>query len=453
MAKKNEELKDRMFKKAVQQLINQIDCGGELIPVASVYDSEKFKPLCLVCRRSDGPFWRKAKYSCTEFKLQQILVDELNLPTAQQNDLSFQLSKSLERPMKGMAMLRIDPLVGNIEISNKVSEVIQLEGTKQIYISVPDLTKSLEHRKVGRSWELIRKSYPGDLCVVTEALMSMQPITLKEDNNSRSELYVTLPSTSSMGAEYNLLTEKAVFIPKGAVLAYKVWDLTVTKDDILYLSMPKKKTWPKSWMCLDSADVNGEEGFGVCCELQCLDKGLRQNLLGLVCKIIEDSELHSILSDVLSNACAGIDYKLSELDKLEENRREYAKNLLAFWSEDQLKNAIEHKLLKAMSFLLTALEDLPPATLQLLIQSLKMQILPQQLRLVTVILKELEHTKADSVLKVETKGLTEDAFGITAEMLNEIGLHLERESVQKMKEPSLHELSIALFCLNALSSQ
>ncbi|XP_051894638.1 gasdermin-D-like isoform X2 [Pristis pectinata] len=442
-----------MFKKAVRKLANQIDSGGELIPATRVYESEKFKPLCLVCRRTGGPFWRQAKYSCTEYKLKQILIDEINLPTVQQNDMSFQFVESLERPMKGMAKLGIDPVVGKVEITDKVCKTIQLKGTKQVYVSVSDLTESLENRKVGRSWEHIKNNYSGDLCVVTEALMSVQPITLKKVNKRGSELYMTLPSNSAVGAEYNLLTESTLCIPDGAVLAYKVWDMTVTKDGTLSLSKPKKKSQTRSWMCLDNMDVNVKEEFQICCELECLDNGLKQHLLDLVYQIIEDSELHSILSDVLSDACAGIDYKLTELNTLEKSRRECAENLLAIWSEDQLKNAAEDKLLKAVTFLLAALEDLPPATLPLLIQSLKMQILSQQLTLVTTILKDLEHSQADLALKEETQSFTEDAFGVTAELLNEIGLHLEKGRVQKKGELILCELSVALYCLNALSSQ
>ncbi|XP_032891479.1 gasdermin-A [Amblyraja radiata] len=447
-----------MFKKAMEQLISQIDCGGELTPATSAYDSERFKPLCLVHRRRGGPFWRKARYRGTDFKLKQILADGSNLPTVQQTDMSFQFSKSFERPIKGMAKLSIDPLVGNVAITNKVSKTIQLEGTKQVYIRVSDLAECLENSKVSRSWELIERNYSGDLCIVTEVLLSVQPLTLKKVHQSGSEFYVTIPSNSlvgelaTVGAEYDLSTDSTLCIPEGSVLAYKVWDLSLTKEDVLCLSKPKWRNQAKSLFCQDTANVNGDEVFEICCELQCLDKGLKQRLLGLVCQIIEDSELLSILSDVLCEACAGTDYTLSELEKLDKKRRECGENLLAIWSEDQLKNAVEDNLLKAVSILFAALEDLPPTTLPVLIQSLKMQILPQQLTLVTGILKDLDHSQVDQALKVETESFTEDAFGITAEMLTDVGLHLERDSVQKTREPSLHELSVALYCLNALSS-
>ncbi|XP_078280892.1 gasdermin-A2-like isoform X2 [Rhinoraja longicauda] len=448
-----------MFKKAMEQLISQIDSGGELRPATSVYDSARFQPLCLVYRRRGGLFWRKPKYRGTDFKLKQILVDGTDLPTVQQTDMSLQFSKSLERPMKGMAKLSIDPLVGNVAITNKVCNTIQLEGTKQVYIRVSDLTECLENRKVGRSWELIERSYSGHLCVVTEVLMSVRPLTLKKVHQRGSEFYVTIPSKSlvgelaTMGAEYDLSTESTLCIPEGSVLAYKVWELTLTKDDVLCLSKPQWRRRAKSWMCQDTANVNGDEVFEICCELQCLDNGLKQCLLGLLCQIIEDSELHSILSDMLCEACAGDDYTLSELEKLDGKRRECGEKLLAIWSEDQLKNAAEDNLLKAVSVLLAALEDLPPTTLRALIQSLKMQILPQQLTLVNTILKDAGSSQVDQVLKVETQSLTEDAFGITVEMLSSVGLHLERGSAQKTREPSLYELSIALYCLNALSSK
>ncbi|XP_062893019.1 gasdermin-A-like [Mobula hypostoma] len=442
-----------MFGKAMRQLIRQIDSGGDLIPATSVYDSEKFKPLCLVCRRTGGPFWRKAKYNCTEFNLKQILIDDDSLPTVQQNDMSFQFSKSLERPMKGVAIVNTEPVIGNAEITDEVCTIVQLEGTKQVYISVSDLTESLENRKIRRSWDHIKNNYSGDLCVVTEALISVQSITLKKVNKRGSEFYITLPLNSLVGGEYNLETESTLCIPDGAVLAYKVWDITVTNEGMLCLSKASMKRQTKSWMCLDSANVSIEEGFEICRELQCLNDGLKQHLLDLVCQIIEDSELHSILSDVFSDACAGMDYNLSELNKLEEGRREIGENLLSIWSEEQLKNAAKDQLVKAVSFLLAALEDLPPATLRLLMQSLKIQILSQQLTLVTAILKGLEHSQADQIMKVETESFTEDAFGITADLLNEIGLHLERDNVQEKGEPYLCELSIALCCLDLLNSR
>ncbi|XP_072927977.1 gasdermin-A-like [Hemitrygon akajei] len=434
-----------MFKKAVQQLLNQIDSGGDLIPATSVYDSEKFKPLCLVCRRMGGPFWRKAKYSCTEFKLKQILIDDDSLPTAQQNDLSFQFSESLD--VKGYALVNNNP-----HIANKMRETIVLKGIKQVYVDVPELVQSLETRKVGRSWEFVKKNYSGRLCVVTETLICVQPITLKKANKKELGLNMTLFDIVPAGAEYHYAAESTQCIPEGSVLAFKVWDLTVTKDGTLCLSNPKKQSQTESWMSTDSTEVGGIEEFGICGELQCLDDGLKQHLLDLVCQIIEDSELLSILSDVLSDACAGMDYNLSELNQLEEGRRELGENLLTIWSEEQLKNATEDQLVKAVSFLLAALEDLSPATLQLLMKSLKMQILSQQFTLLTTIFNDIEHGQVDQVLKVGTENFTEDAFGTTAEILNEIGLHLERDRVEKKRELSLYELSIALCCLNALSS-
>ncbi|XP_072105539.1 gasdermin-A-like [Mobula birostris] len=432
-----------MFKKAVQQLINQIDSGGDLIPMTSVYDSEKFKPLCLVCRRTGGPFWRKAKYSCTEFKLKQILIDDDSLPTAQQNDLSFQFSKSLD--MKGCVVVNNYP-----HIANKMCETIVLKGIKQVYVDVPELVQSLETRKLGRSWEFVKKNYSGRLCVVTETLICVQPLTLKKANKKQLGLNMTLFDIVPAGAEYHLATGSVQCIPEGSVLAFKVWDLTVAKDGTLCLSNPKKQSQTESWMSVDSTEVGGIEGFGICGELQCLDDGLKQHLLDLMCQIIEDSTLLSILSDVLSDACAGMDYNLSELNKLEEGRREIGENLLAIWSEEQLKNAAEDQLVKAVSFLLAALEDLSSATLQLLVKSLKMQILSQQFTLVTTILND--NSQVDQILKVGTENFAEDAFGTTAEMLSEIGLHLERDRVERKEELSLYELSIALCCLNALSS-
>lgn len=430
-----------MFKKAMEQLISQIDCGGELTPATSAYESERFKPLCLVHRRRGGPFWRKARYRGTDFKLKQILADGSNLPTVQQNDFSFHFSESLD--MKGFAKLNNNPY-----IAKNLYVTIQLEGAKQVSISVSDLNESLENRKVGQSWEFVQKNYSGDLCVVTEVLMSAQPLMLRKVQKRGIELYMTLPNIVSVGGEYHVSAKSTLCIPEGSVLAYRVWDLALTKDGELSLSKPNKRSQPQSWICCDSADVNGE----ICYKLQCLDNGLKQRLLGLVCHITEDFELHSILSDVLSDACAGVDYSLSELNKLDKEGRECAENLLAIWSGDQLKNAAEDYLCKAVSFLLASLEDLPPTTLPVLIQSLKMQILPQQLTLVTGILKDLDHSQVDQALKVETGSFTEDAFGITAEMLTDVGLHLERDSVQKTREPSLYELSVALYYLNALSS-
>ncbi|XP_067824936.1 gasdermin-A-like isoform X2 [Heptranchias perlo] len=443
-----------MFKKAVQQLIKQIDSGGELIPATSAFDSERFKPLCLICRRTDGPFWRKPKYCSTDFELKQILVDEVNLVPVQQNDMSFHFSETVDGSFKAKAKISVDPLAGKFECMKSVCKTIQLQGTKQLSVSISDLIESLKKRKIGRCWELIKNSYSGDLCVVTETLMSVEPITLKKVNKGGSELYITLPYVSKASEEYISLTEKTLDIPKGVVLAYKVWDLTITEDDTLCLSMPKaKKNLPKSWFCFDNVNVEAKEEFEIFREFKCLENVLKRQFLDLMCQITEDSALHSVLSNKLCDACAGIKCKLSDLNELDKKGKECAEKLLGIWSEDQLKNAEENRLLKAVCHLITALEDLPPATLRLLVQSLNMQILPQQLDLVTSIIDDLECSQVGQLLKVDTRSLTDAAFGITAEILNEIGIQLEREGVQKGRETSLCELYIALYCLEALSSQ
>ncbi|GCB68522.1 hypothetical protein scyTo_0010410 [Scyliorhinus torazame] len=317
-----------MFKKAVQHLIEQIDSGGGLIPATSAYDAEKFKPLHLVHRRTNGPFWRKPTYRPTEFELKHVLVDEDTLVPVRQKEMSFTFLETVDGLIKGKAKVKLDPVTGKVECSKANCDTIQLQGTKQLSVSISELIESLKKRKIGRSWELIKNSYTGDLCIVTETLMSVEPITLKKVNKGASAFSISLPY-SKAGTECSLLTERTLDIPKGAVLAYKVWDLTISEDGTLYL---------------------------------------------------------------------------------------------------------------------------PAATLQLLVQSLKVKILPQQLNMVTSIVNDLECSQVGQFLEVDTRVLTEAAFGITAEMLNEIGIQVKREGVQKMRKTSLHELTIALYCLEALSN-
>uniref|UniRef100_UPI00398F6016 gasdermin-A-like n=1 Tax=Pristiophorus japonicus TaxID=55135 RepID=UPI00398F6016 len=440
-----------MFKKAVLQLIKHLDSGGELIAATSLCDSEKFKPLHLVYRKTGGPFWRKPKYGSTDFELKQILVGEDNLVPVYQNDMSFQFSETVDGSIKGKGNLKVDPLEANVAFRKADCKTIQLQGTKQFYVSISDLAESLKKRKIGKSWELVKNNYSENLCVVTETLMSAERITLQKVNKKGSEWYITAPYVSKAGTEYDIEKKNTLDVHEGVVLAYKVWALTITEDDTLCLSKPTKKSLPKSWLCLDNID--GEEGFEICSELKCLENVLKVQLLDLTCRIIEDATLHSVLSDLLCDACAGIEYKLSDLNELDKEGKKCAETLLGIWSEDQLKNAVDNQLLKAICLLIAALEDLSRPTLELLVQSLKMQILPQQLEMVTGIFKDLECSQVGQVVKVDTRDLPEDMFGITAKILNEIGIQLEREGVQKKRETNMCELSIALHCLDALSSQ
>ncbi|XP_060704700.1 gasdermin-A-like isoform X1 [Hemiscyllium ocellatum] len=443
----------RMFRKAVRHLVQQIDSGGELIPATSAYDSDRFKPLCLVYRKANGPFWRKPKYFPTDFTLKHVLGnDEDNLISVQQKEMSFSFLETMDGFIKGKANVSLDLVTGKFEGSKAKCDTIQLQGVKQLCISVSELIKSLKDRKIGPSWELIKNTYSGELCIITETLMSAEPISLKKVNKGGSKIYIALSHISKAGTEYTLLTERTLEIPKGAVLAYKVWDLTVSEDGTICLSVPKEKNQLMSWLHADSVKVKGHEGLEISRELKCLESSLKHQLLEQTYQIIEDPELHSVLSEMLCDACAGINYKLSDLNKLGDEGKECAEKLLSIWSEDQLQNADENKLLQAVCFFIAALEDLPLATLRLLVKSLKLQILPQQLGLVTSIINKLEDTQVGQTLDVDTRDLSQVAFGITAEILNEIGIQVEGEAFQKMRETSLCELSIALHCLEALSN-
>ncbi|XP_078080253.1 gasdermin-A-like isoform X2 [Mustelus asterias] len=441
-----------MFKKAAHHLVEQIDSGGELIPATSAYDAEKFKPLHLVYRRTNGPFWRKPTYHPTEFELKHVLVDKDTLVPVHQREMSFKFLETVDGLISGKAKVNLDPIKGKAECSKANCNTIQLQGTKQLYVNVSELIASLEKRTIGRYWEQIKNSYTGDLCIVTETLVSVEPITLTKVNKGASKLFVSLPYISKAGTECSLSTERTLDIPKGTVLAYKVWDLTISEDDTLCISLPVKKKSAKPRLRFDEMNVKQEEGLEICREFTCLEDALKSQLLEQVCQIIEDLELQSVLSELLCDACAGIKYKLSDLNKLDAKGRECAEKLLSIWSEDQLQNAVENNLLKAACLLIAALEDLPPATLPLLVQSLKMQILPQQLNMVTGIIDVLKHSQVGQFLKVDTRVLTDAAFEITAEILNEIGIQVKREGVQKMRGTSLHELTIALYCLEALSN-
>lgn len=64
----------RMFKRVTQSVANQMDPGGDLVPVHSILDHEHFRPLCLVRKKRKAIFQPCCRYKQTGFRLEDVLL-------------------------------------------------------------------------------------------------------------------------------------------------------------------------------------------------------------------------------------------------------------------------------------------------------------------------------------------------------------------------------------------
>ncbi|XP_007907597.1 gasdermin-D [Callorhinchus milii] len=452
-----------MFKKVAKRFVSEIDSQGRLIPATSVNESEHFYPLHLLHRRTDGPFWRKPRYEPIHLEIKQIADFQASWASVPGPSLGFQqMENSNEKDLK--MKIKVTPVEGSVHGSSSVSESTSLL-TEKLSIDVIEINESLLGRKIKKHQDYIERNYSGKLYIVTEALVSKEVVTLMKSTKQECDVMVSFSGAFELGGKCQKSAVKSLEIPEGTVIAYKVWELTVMQDKTLCLSLPQIETGLLREACAFAADAPLEQmvmrKYDVCRQLSYLESSAKPQLLDLICQIIEDFEVCSFLEDTLCDAYDGINPVSQDFDTLEASSCDRARALLDWLGilrEYQPDAAKKDELLQAVCLLVGAIVDLPSAILPMLVESLKMELIPEQFRVVRHIVTSTVFWKMEGDL--DAGSMMGDALGKTVAILKETGVELERADLclryrieQTGGTRSLWELDMVLYSLKTLSGQ
>ncbi|XP_041663875.1 gasdermin-E-like [Cheilinus undulatus] len=393
-----------MFSTATANFVRQIDPEGSLIHVSRVNDSHKLVPMALVVKRNRYWFWQRPKYQPTDFTLSDLLQGDATL-----------IPEVKEKPFLTYRGTYGDELSGRLD-TEAASVSVTLEGRgsshlqscfgklKKEELDVIKLLRDSRNRMVDMNHVLVQQMEKRAevLTVLKERIFTTDSCSVTQTKKEQcifqgllglmgmlgGSIKACLKESSKIEADSDVSLE----IPSGTVVAYSVLELKIKKNgdyDICLrpgtnggIEADSPVTQP-SHDFLDtvdgkhngqkapetepsSASQNGshEMDFSLLAELP---QSVRSAFFKRLQETLRDRGALSYLQRVLENLCFGETLITAKDEDLPDSQRKTLSAILDGYSEDSQAGIPAH--LNSVHLLVSAMEELPDETLNLLSES------------------------------------------------------------------------------------
>ncbi|XP_057210677.1 gasdermin-E-like isoform X1 [Triplophysa rosa] len=376
-----------MFDKVTKQLVRQIDPNGVLIP-ASFNDSKKLKLLAVVWKKPKMWFFGKAKYSPTHFTLNDLLEKGEIIPERDERDF-LKCNATYKSSGSGSVDLGNEAVGLNVTGQGSSELHLSLDTLRKEDMDIPKLLKDSQGRKVNLGHGLIQQFLKGKimLTLLKERIFTTCESAISYTGQEQGSCSSTLkghPMKMAMKAKGELKcnSDLKMNIPAGTVFAYSVIKMSISSDGYIELCFePDGIESDDISEDPDYSEVDGpwalqeiEEGYSLnslktalsdvqtrFCVLTDLTSECRSTLLLHLREILLDRPSLSVLVDRLEVLSSGEAPLLQ--NELLDNKSHFISEVL-----DLLKSEPHNseQILVAMHMLLSAVEELTDAGLQLL---------------------------------------------------------------------------------------
>ncbi|XP_072502420.1 gasdermin-A-like isoform X2 [Notamacropus eugenii] len=375
-----------MFENVTRGLARQLNPRGDLTPLDSLIDFQRFHPFCLVLRKRKSTLFWGARYVRTDYTLLDLLQPGTS-PSDPSDTGNFSFKKMLDARVEGEVDV---PKTVKVKGTAGLSHSSMLE-VQSLSVS-PKALDDLKERKLVPEHSFLKeiKERGENLYVVMEVVETVKEITL--ENAGKASGCLSLPFFAPLGLQGSVDHKEAITIPKGCVLAFRVRQLVIKgKDDwdIPHVSNESLKTFP--------TEAEVPEDFGslkkeVQSEVHQVDKLSREGQASLL------KSLRSLLG------------KKQDLQDLELSFEEALNKGHPVSLEASPKDIeLSRDVVEGILYFLGALTELTEAQHKLLAKSMEMKILPLQLTLV------------ESVMEQNFSRTEEGLFPLKPELLSSLG--------------------------------
>ncbi|XP_054032576.1 gasdermin-A [Dryobates pubescens] len=412
-----------MFKKVTQSIVNQMDPGGDLVPVRSILDQEHFQPLCLVRRKRKAMFQPSPCYKQTWYRLEDVLLpagadNRSLLPSgAGQGSQQFTVQRTTSDKVDGSLNINIDST--NMEIRGAASSskgwTIKLQKN---HIPVPQLEAVKAERKVNMQHSFIQQLQRAgqDLYVVHESIETSEEANCEESAAAQGSLLAQL--YAKFCAKGTWESKQSITIPKGCTLAFKAIQLAIAGGP---------------WKVQRS-----------CGALLPVAPHLPAIFLKAIKAVMRDRKLFEELSHKMDAVLGGADSSVLQTasSDLEE--------LLSIFQHP----SGQPRLAAALAYTLDALEELTEDQLLLLLESLDKEMVSQQLEMVSGTLAQEGTWRPFNMANFLSSFSQEEQALLTA-MAEKSGVALQEDGSAVLPEkafPAVAALYASLSVLDFLSN-
>ncbi|XP_021233895.1 gasdermin-A [Numida meleagris] len=440
-----------MFKKVTQKIAKQMDPKGDLVPVHSISDQDHFRLLCLVRRKRKARFHPFPCYRRTEYRLQDVLLPgkdkdsaESLLPSGDsQGPREFTTTGSVSDRVDGSLSIPVDVELGG---AASLSQQWHVKLEKK-HILVPKLEALRDERKINMKHDFIKQLRKAgqNLYVVHETIETSEEARYEESTEAEARFMARLYAKFS--AKGTTGSKQSVTIPRGCTLAFRAMQLTI-----------RDAAWGINYLPENNASTFASDGFPRT-KLDALEKEVKQNCdilshLADELNVIVVKSIKAVMRDrnLLEELAEKMEAVLDEPDNCElTTQSPDLKDLLSTLQFSPRCDLLS--LTGAISYTLDAFSELTEDQLLLLLESLEMKIVPQQLKLVRSVLEQREERGSTAASLLSSFGARE--LELSRAVLERSGAELQGSGAAACKEenfPALAALYAALYALHRLKA-
>uniref|UniRef100_A0A8D0H1Y3 Gasdermin E n=1 Tax=Sphenodon punctatus TaxID=8508 RepID=A0A8D0H1Y3_SPHPU len=413
-----------MFAKATKNFVRETDCGGGLIPVSRLNDSDKLQLLSLVTKKKKLLCWQKPKYHFLSVTLDDVLTDGKPIKPAVVESDFVKYEGRFEDFVSGS----IETQFGKINLGTGGKGFIASHSSfgnlRKQEADLQQLMKDVKGRQINLGNTLLQQVLDRKhevLCILTEKIVTTQKCLISEHIQTEEKIagmvgFSTKIVKVSVSEKGNLMKDSNVVleIPAPTAIAYGVIELYIKRNGLFEFCLLDEQqggferdsaegsAYPYFVPCRDGTffyqpDVVDHEiitGSGNPIPSDASLSVLKQDILlmekqfqpftklpeekqgalyGILCGLLLHEEMVTALEDVLDTICTGDRDSLMGLETLkppEQQTLAEFMQLVGIHLQDQVllqKDQLDNKqLLLAAHFLISAVAELSDYTLALL---------------------------------------------------------------------------------------
>ncbi|EDL16153.1 gasdermin-A3 [Mus musculus] len=440
-----------VFEDVTRALVRELNPRGDLTPLDSLIDFKHFRPFCLVLRKRKSTLFWGARYVRTDYTLLDLLE-----PGSSPSDLTdsgnFSFKNMLDVQVQGLVEV---PKTVKVKGTAGLSQSSTLE-VQTLSVAPSALENLKKERKLSADHSFLNEMryHEKNLYVVMEAVEAKQEVTVEQTGNANA--IFSLPSLALLGLQGSLNNNKAVTIPKGCVLAYRVRLLRVflfNLWDIPYICNDSMQTFPKIRRVPCSAFISPTQMISEEPEEEKLIGEMHEDFKTLKEEVQRETQEVEKLSPVgrssLLTSLSHLLGKKKELQDLEQKLEGALDKGQKVTLEALPKDVLLSKdAMDAILYFLGALTELTEEQLKILVKSLEKKILPVQLKLVESTLEQNFLQDKEGVFPLQPdllSSLGEEELTLTEALVGLSGLEVQRSGPQYAWDPDTRHNLCALY--------
>uniref|UniRef100_A0A3B4ABI8 Gasdermin pore forming domain-containing protein n=1 Tax=Periophthalmus magnuspinnatus TaxID=409849 RepID=A0A3B4ABI8_9GOBI len=312
-----------MFATATRNFVEEVDRGGDLIPVSSLNDTISL--LTVVVKKKRIWFWQKPKYQPTDFNLNDILAGDTPIQPDTQESNFIKYNGTFGDNLQGKVEANF--VQNNLSMEGKDTSKLQSSfgSLKKEELGVQKLIKDSKERRLDMSHCLVEQTMMNNnrvFGIVKERIVTTEPCSVIEEVQKEGKctgMVTFLPRVRKVSNKYSNITME---IPPHTTLAYTLIELEVKHDGHFKLCLMSgvsggfEEVDSHDCLTISKVPVQHSEKVDLKQVLSALPAQTKSSLFLQITNVISDHTAVSLLQNTVRTKIFMANYSILHLNML-----------------------------------------------------------------------------------------------------------------------------------------